>query len=89
MNSRDKEIQSVEAGGCAETYPCQHSVTITFKDGTTKEQGATGPEVAKKYFNYLNDRDKKHFSEYRKKSGFFTRWFEVQNAEAPPSNKYK
>ena len=37
MYPREKEIKSVEAGGCAESYPCQHSLRITYKDGSTGE----------------------------------------------------
>jgi hypothetical protein len=74
-NKNSKEIGSVEPGGCAQSYPCQHSLTIKYKDGSIEKEWAYGDEIAEKYFNYLNDRNQKHFSQYRSKLGFFTRWF--------------
>jgi hypothetical protein len=71
-NESKKEIESVDASdGCAESYPCHHFLTIKYKDGTSKKAGADGREIAEKYFNYLNDGEKQHFSQYLKQSGYF------------------
>ena len=71
MNLRNKEIASVEPGSCAESYPCKHSLTIKYKDGTRENSFGNGRSIAEKYFNYLDDRNKKHFAEYLGKSGLF------------------
>jgi hypothetical protein len=72
MNPRKKEIASVKpSSSCAESYPCQHSLTIKYKDGTTENGWSNGREIAKKYFNYLSEGQKKHFAKYLGKSGFF------------------
>lgn len=69
-----KEIVSVEpSSSCAESYPCQHTLTIKYKDGTTEETGSNGRDIAKKYFNYLNENNKNHFSVYLSRSGVFGR----------------
>lgn len=89
MDSR-KIIQSVQAGSCAESYPCQHSLTITYQDGSKKEDWAWGPDIAKNYYKYLGENDKAHFSEYRPHSRFFSRWFnsdETISEEKTPTNK--
>ncbi len=72
MKPRKKEIESVKPGSsCAESYPCQHSLTIKYKDGTTEETWANGREIAEKYLNYLDANDKGHFKGYAK-SGLFS-----------------
>ena len=80
MDSRKKDIKSVQTGGCAESYPCQHSLTITYKDGTKEGGWAWGPDIVKKYYNYLGENDKEHFSQYRNHSRFFSRWANSEKA---------
>lgn len=66
-----KEIVSVKAGdGCAESYPCQHEITIRYKDGTEEQRWANGRTIAREYGNYLDANDWNHFSGYAKSSFF-------------------
>jgi len=53
MNLR-KSIDSVEVSNmCYETYPCQHDVTIKYKDGTQDKSCMPSPDIEKQYGKYL------------------------------------
>ena len=73
----DKKIRSVEAASGSYRVeaacgwhrgPCQYNVTITYTDDTSAQTKANGQEIAKEYFNYLDEESKKHFAKYLSQS---------------------
>ena len=66
MNPRKKEINSVKPSDwCAESFPCQHDVTIKYKDGTEKTKSDySGLKLFEKYGKFLSKADAEHFSMY-------------------------
>ena len=60
-----KEVVAIQVdGGCMESYPCQHNITLTFKDGRKEKKHSDGRTIAQEWFALLNDKNKEHFKEY-------------------------
>ena len=63
-----KEILSVCIDKCLETIPCQHEVSVQYKDGTEKKKLSDAPTIARKYAPYLDASLRGHFFVARKPS---------------------
>lgn len=54
VNSNNDEIESVKVSDrCLESRPCQHEVTIKFKNGQTETSTMRSPDIEKKYGKYI------------------------------------
>jgi hypothetical protein len=58
------EITSVEISDeCLKSYPCQHSV-IVHRGPYSSRIFTNGRSITRDYWNFLTEKDKKHFREY-------------------------
>jgi hypothetical protein len=90
MKTRKKEIASVELGEFTEDfYPCLHEVTIKYKDGSEQKKYPFGDVIAKKYLNYLDESNNKHFAKYLDQSGLFGVGYQTGSDSEPESNDFK
>lgn len=63
---KEKRIVKVDLGEiCLQSYPCQHSITITYEDGTTVVEHVNGRKIYEKYYNFLSDKEKTHVIVYK------------------------
>lgn len=59
--SQDEEIQSiVMSKTCLKSMPCQHEVTVIFKDGSKEQSTLYVTEIYKRYWDFLDEVSQNH-----------------------------
>lgn len=60
-----RHIQSVHISDlCQRSYPCKHTVTVTYSDGEIDPMHLNGSEILKKFSSFFTPEQKVHFQTY-------------------------
>jgi hypothetical protein len=64
MDSRNEIASVTIEKTCMKTMPCQHNLTVKYKDGTELNTHDWAPAIARKYGSFFDERARQHFGQY-------------------------